>query len=348
MSTTATAGPDPLEAELHRVAASYDQLHASEASHTSTTEPEESVAGAEQLRRTWESESTLRQLEPAPEEIAEDPEPGDPSTLKLPPTETAHQEENTNGLEAYLAADVAEELAAGGPPNWLGTRWSEIDPEDQSEAWIELRRFTDWLVNEYRIPKTVIPACWYRHSQIVAELYAALNLEYKVWEEAAPSVNPMMMWLPHLQAMIGRLRTVMENMPECGKGNHSELKPMVLDYDETLWRTTVYSRREHRKLDRPARGEPNYFVRAKVTSARGAPLAYSNIGGIAPVQGPDMPTATLVGEKTPGAAETDVRLTVENIPAKSRVTWQKAPDPDGPWEEIPEEDQEAGHPPVVL
>lgn len=80
----------------------------------------------------------------------------------------------------YVDQEVAEELVGDGPPTWLGMRWREIPEVDQPAAWNGLRAWVDWLIKEYRLPTAVVPPCWYKHPDITAELYAGMNMEYKV------------------------------------------------------------------------------------------------------------------------------------------------------------------------
>ena len=110
----------------------------------------------------------------------------------------------------YVDPEVAAELAGEGPPVWMGTRWREIEAEHQWEAWNTLRRWVDWFVAEYRLVTSVVPPCWYKHSDLTAELYAAMCMEYKVWEEQAPGLGPMMMWHPHVEMLTARLRRMVD------------------------------------------------------------------------------------------------------------------------------------------
>lgn len=121
-------------------------------------------------------------------------------------TEVAPNDEGDGTPLPYVDQDVAEELVGDSAPTWLGMRWREIPEADQPAAWNGLRAWVDWLIKEYRLPTAVVPPCWYKHPDITAELYAGMNMEYKVWEEQAPSLSPMMFWHTNLQQMIHRLR----------------------------------------------------------------------------------------------------------------------------------------------
>src|SRR5699024_9961018 len=79
--------------------------------------------------------------------------------------EDQHQEHEPAGTPLpYLDAEVAEELVSGGPPTWCGVRWSDIPEADQADALNGLRVWVDWLFHEYKLPTSVVPVCWYKHS----------------------------------------------------------------------------------------------------------------------------------------------------------------------------------------
>lgn len=195
----------------------------------------------------------------------------------------------------YVDPAVAAELAQDGPPAWMGTRWREIEAEDQWEAWNTLRRWVDWFVAEYRLTTSVVPPCWYRHSDVTAELYGAMCMEYKVWEEQAPGLGPMMMWHPHVEMLTGRLRRMVDEAGCTKVGQHKEPEAFghrpafTLNYDEddfTAWAGTT---RLEKTLDRPVEGV--VYVRAKVVNRDGITVGHSApvglgsvtaLGGLAP------------------------------------------------------------------
>lgn len=195
----------------------------------------------------------------------------------------------------YVDPEVAAELAGEGPPVWMGTRWREIEAEHQWEAWNTLRRWVDWFVAEYRLVTSVVPPCWYKHSDLTAELYAAMCMEYKVWEEQAPGLGSMMMWHPHVEMLTARLRRMVDEAGCAKTGAHKEPEAygdrpaFTLDYDEddfTAWAGTT---RLEKTLERPAEGV--VYVRAKIVNGDGsivgdsAPIglgAVAALGGIAP------------------------------------------------------------------
>lgn len=226
-------------------------------------------------------------------------------------------------------------------PKWLGMRWREIPPELQQEAWVGLRRWVDWLIAEFKINKSVIPACWFRHSEIVAELHAAMNLEYKAWEEGAPTVNPMWMWLPQLQAMMMRLRGFVGELGDCANGNHKEPSLERREYDETLWEETVFARTETKSLDRPATAGEATFVKVRVVDDNGEIVQETNLGGAAAVRTPaGSGAAKLTGDGVPGGTDAVLTVHATQLPEGANLVWEKAENQDGPWMSFDDSDDE--------
>jgi len=229
-----------------------------------------------------------------------------------------------------------------GDPEWLGMRWREIPPEQQQQAWIGLRKWVDWLVREYRITAEVVPACWYRHSDITAELWAAMNMEHKVWAEGAPSLSPMMMWHPNLEQMIVRLREKMSNVgckPETGHQQplrqHPDLEPFEINYDEDDWKAATSGHRETRMVERPDAGAE--WVRVVAFDAEGEQIAESNLVGLgASLDGRD-PQAVVRFGSLADETETELWLDIERGLRVAEVQWQVSSDGES-WEPLPDPD----------
>src|SRR5699024_11597452 len=121
----------------------------------------------------WLSDEDMEEFESwADEVLADKPDGYEPQ--HEPVGETAEASASSTPLPEYLDPGIAEELAGEMVPVWFGTRWRDIPVEDQPYAWNGLRQWVDWLVKEYRLPTAVVPPCWYRHTDVVAEVYAAL------------------------------------------------------------------------------------------------------------------------------------------------------------------------------
>ncbi|MCV7717822.1 hypothetical protein M3A78_005880 [Micrococcus luteus] len=229
----------------------------------------------------------------------------------------------------YVAPEVAAELAGEGPPVWMGTRWREIEAEHQWEAWNTLRRWVDWFVAEYRLVTSVVPPCWYKHSDLTAELYAAMCMEYKVWEEQAPGLGPMMMWHPHVEMLTARLRRMVDEAGCAKTGAHKEPEAygdrpaFTLDYDEddfTAWASTT---REEDTLERPPKGVQ--YVRARVVDADGGEVAVSNPVGLTARK---RPTVAAVSVELVSSTPTDPRVwvSVSSAAPGFEAEWQTSVD----------------------
>lgn len=106
----------------------------------------------------------------------------------------------------YLDRTVEETaLELDEVPEWLGIRWRELPQESMPLVWRWLREWVDWLVEAHRIPNDEVPPCWYRHQDIVEELWAAANAEVQAWEATTPTMTPMTAWQFHLRMMRDRL-----------------------------------------------------------------------------------------------------------------------------------------------
>lgn len=293
---------------------------ASEASDPSTPSRATTEAPNEEIKRMREARRKARE-----EGLRRGPPPTPGARPNTPWAK--NQSPGASGPNPFRDSRVAQAEAAGGPPAWLGTRWREIEPEDQREAWVYLRRWVDWLVNEYRLYESVVPRCWYRHTQLVEELYAAMCMEHKAWEEGAASLTPMMMWHPNLEAMRNRLMTAVGELGPCGKGTHKPEERIELEYDEELWRRTAYGRREATTVVRPPADQGPHLVRARIYDDEGTEIMTDEqIVGVRPIQGAEHPSVLLRRDRTTATAESKIELEAEAIPRAKEVIWERAED----------------------
>lgn len=142
---------------------------------------------------------------------------------------------------AYVDSAVeAVEAEFEDVPEWLGTRWRDLPQESMSEVWQWLRGWVDWVVEAHSIPASEIPPCWFRHQNIIEELWAAANAEQQAWEATGATMTPMTTWHFHLRMMRDRLQGKAQ---ECVAGQkhvppHSFRAGWgagVLAVDETDW-----------------------------------------------------------------------------------------------------------------
>ncbi|NWN87280.1 MAG: hypothetical protein HLX51_01845 [Micrococcaceae bacterium] len=225
----------------------------------------------------------------------------------------------------YLDQEVAEELISESPPTWLGTRWRDIPKADQADAWNGLRTWVDWLIREYRLPTAVVPPCWYKHPDITAELYAAMNMEYKVWEEQEPSLSPMMFWHTNLQQMIHRLRDAVTNAGCVSGGQHRDESPGAheLDYDEADWNQQVTTAHSTEQFDRPDQGV--LYVRAGLVDTNGETVAHSEPVGIKHHEADQSPNVEIEYLSTTSHYNT-LQVHWSNYSKAHRLTWETSLD----------------------
>lgn len=140
-----------------------------------------------------------------------------------------------------LAGAVQEQGLDQQGPVFLGLRWRDItDPALKRKAWVWLREWVDGFVDEQRPKDGIIRACWFRHPDAVAELWALANAEVKVWAEGMASTMPLAGFQAQLPAAYARLGS--SSMANCHDGEHKEPKtygkraaPYALLVDEDLW-----------------------------------------------------------------------------------------------------------------
>jgi len=241
-------------------------------------------------------------------------------------------------LPEFLDGDIAQQLDHDLPPVWFGVRWRDIAAHQQAEAWNALRNWVDWLIAEYRLSVYDVPACWYKHSNIVAELYAAMCMEYKVWEEQEPGLSPTMFWHTNLQQIVMRLKQMVDDAGCAREGQHKEPvtygeKPAFqLDYDENDWKQHIQQAVVTRQVVRPATAMT--LVRARIANGNGETVAISEPVGIkAPLDGSS--TDVRLEFLATHGTETVVQAWWENPEDDQQLVWEtSAPDDLDVWVEM--------------
>lgn len=229
-----------------------------------------------------------------------------------------------------LDPDIEAALAADGPPEWMGVRWRDIPAGQQWDAWNGLRRWVDWLIREYRLTTSDVPACWYRHPDLTAELYAAMCMEYKVWEEEAPGLAPMMMWHPNLAQMRTRLKEMTHEAGCVQNGRHKEpvaysgtVGAYELDYNEDDWIEAASTIRTEKVIDRPEFGVK--YVRAQAVDAEGTAHGSSDPLGLRARSVAEVGSVALsYTSATPGGA--GLAVNIMGGPEDLSVMWQESTD----------------------
>ena len=85
-------------------------------------------------------------------------------------------------------------------------RWRELTAVQAGTVWGDLVVWVRWLVATYQLTTSVVPDCWWRHTEIVAELYALHRAELASYASDDPGFGPLAFHerLPHA---VERLRT---------------------------------------------------------------------------------------------------------------------------------------------
>jgi hypothetical protein len=110
-------------------------------------------------------------------------------------------------------------------------RWREMTPEQAQDAWRSLFSWVKWLVATYQLTTSVIPDCWWRHPEIVAELYALHRAELASFTPDDPGFGPLAFHerLPHA---VERLRMHTRTAGCVGLQVHKEPAPRMLARDD--------------------------------------------------------------------------------------------------------------------
>ncbi|MDP9999002.1 hypothetical protein [Pseudarthrobacter sulfonivorans] len=121
-------------------------------------------------------------------------------------------------------------------------RWREMTPEQSQEVWGSLFSWVRWLVATYQLTTSVVPDCWWRHPEIVAELYALQRAELASYTTDDPGFGPLAFHerLPHA---VERLRVHTRTAGCVGLQVHKEPAPRILADDDPAfleWRKAAH------------------------------------------------------------------------------------------------------------
>lgn len=110
-------------------------------------------------------------------------------------------------------------------------RWRDMSPQQAVTVWTALADWVRWLVATYQLTTSVVPDCWWRHSEIVAELYALQRAEQVSYATDDAGFGPLAFHerLPHA---VERLRTHTRTAGCVGLQSHKEPASRVLTVDD--------------------------------------------------------------------------------------------------------------------
>jgi hypothetical protein len=102
--------------------------------------------------------------------------------------------------------------------------------EQAGGVWRSLAVWVRWLVATYQLTTSVVPDCWWRHSEIVAELYALQRAELASYASDDPGFGPLAFHerLPHA---VERLRIHTRTAGCVGLQSHKDPAVRLLHVD---------------------------------------------------------------------------------------------------------------------
>jgi hypothetical protein len=111
--------------------------------------------------------------------------------------------------------------------------WSTLEGEDARKAWAALREWVEWFTVRYRISESTVPACWWKHGQLVEEL-SALHIAHRAAFHSSDSGFGPIGWHERLSLTLPRLTRAYAG--GCARG-HDILKPRswASSTDEQEW-----------------------------------------------------------------------------------------------------------------
>lgn len=234
--------------------------------------------------------------------------------------------------DPHLAQAVQDQGLDEQYPAFLGTMWREItDVGVKREAWVWLREWVDGFVAQYRPNEGVIRPCWFRHPDVVAELWAVANAELKVWSEQMISTMPLTGFQAFLPGVWDRLLN--SSMKECHDGHHA---PDAYGRREPAWALRVDEQDWMDHLHSVADTEneiPAGYARMVAVSSTGARATSEAVrvqDGLTPRDTTVSPPVLV--RSGDGQEGLEAVATGGDV---VRTEWEHAASPEGPWEVLP-------------
>lgn len=131
-------------------------------------------------------------------------------------------DELLDGLDDDLLAD--DDRVQPLPDEIVAVNWRTLTDDDAAAAWAELADWVDWFVQRYQYNTKIVPACWYKHGDLVEEL-SALHTAWQVSYSALDGGYGPIGWHERLTVAIGRLASRYPS--ECTTGHSNPIKVTV-------------------------------------------------------------------------------------------------------------------------
>jgi hypothetical protein len=149
-----------------------------------------------------------------------------------------NEPEERPDLEQIIAEQMARppsspRSASSEPLGAVVINWRTLTAPQARTAWVELRAWVEWFTVCYRISESVVPACWWKHRQLVVEL-SALHIAHTASYDSTDTGYGPIRWHEHLNLALPRLSRAYSG--GCARG-HDPLKPRswATVTDETEW-----------------------------------------------------------------------------------------------------------------
>ncbi len=110
-------------------------------------------------------------------------------------------------------------------------RWRDLDRVSAPRAWKALSGWVSWFVATYRLTTSIVPDCWWRHPELVAELYALQKAELASYTPTDLGFGPLG-FHERLPLAIERLRLETRTIGCVGLQVHREINPRLLPTDD--------------------------------------------------------------------------------------------------------------------
>lgn len=148
-------------------------------------------------------------------------------------------------LDDELTAELFRSSFQPAPRNVGVThRWRDMSSAQAEVVWQSLLDWVRWFVATYQLTTSVVPDCWWRHSEIVAELYALQRAEMASFAPDDSGFGPLAFHerLPHA---VERLRTHTRTAGCVGLQSHKEPSPRAVTADAAFdeWKLSAHQSR---------------------------------------------------------------------------------------------------------
>lgn len=135
------------------------------------------------------------------------------------PAETSPSSSSPSGL---LLNDVTLEQVRD---------WRKISDVEQASIIVKMADWIDWMIQTFMLKPSVIPPCWYEHSDVVQEIYALWRIYLAGYAETDSGSGPLT-FLERFYGAQMRLRDLIKET-QCTKNAHVPVDTPVYRTDRT-------------------------------------------------------------------------------------------------------------------